>query len=78
MRADELAHHCGQRTRVVHNVAAIQEVGVAELLAGEIGSHSDDFYPGRLRRFDSLRRVLDSQALLRPHTQFGPVASPLS
>ena len=36
MRADKLAHHCGQRTRVVHDVAAIQEVGVAELLAGEV------------------------------------------
>lgn len=69
MRADKAAHHCGQRTRVVHDVAAVQEVGVAELLTGEIGGHGDDFRPGRQGGFDSRRGVLDRQALLRPNTQ---------
>jgi len=45
MHAGKAAHHCGQGTRVVHDVAAVQEIGVAELLAGEIGGHGDDLCP---------------------------------
>src|SRR5829696_8396391 len=69
MRADKVAHHLGQRTRVVHDVAAVQEVSVAELLTGEIGGHGDDLYPSHQRRLNSRRGVLDRQALLWPNTQ---------
>src|SRR5215204_281132 len=69
MHADKLAHHRGKRTRVIHNVAAVQEVGLAELLAGEIGGHGNYLRSGRERRLDPRRGVLDSQTLLRPDTQ---------
>ena len=47
MQVDKVAHHLGQRTRVIHNMTTVQEVGFAELLAGEIGGHSDDLRPTR-------------------------------
>jgi hypothetical protein len=39
---DQAAHDLWQGARVVHDVAAIQEVGVAELPAGKIGGDGDD------------------------------------
>jgi hypothetical protein len=41
MRTDQATHHLGQRARIIHDVAAVQEVSVTELLAGEIGGHGD-------------------------------------
>jgi hypothetical protein len=43
----QAAHDPRQCTRVVHDVAAIQKIGVAELLTGEIGSDGDDLRPSR-------------------------------
>src|SRR4051794_33872361 len=69
VRTDKTTHHCGQRTRVVHDMAAVQEIAVAELPAGEISGHGDDLHPGRQRRLNSRRGVLYRQALLRLDTQ---------
>src|SRR5919112_5466773 len=52
-----------QRARIVHDVAAIQEVGVAKLLAGEPGRNGDDLHPGRQRPLYPRRGVFDRQAL---------------
>ncbi len=58
-------HDLWQRTRVVHDVAAIQKVGVAKLRAGEIGGDGDDLRPRRERRPAPNGGVLDRQALPR-------------
>ena len=47
MRTDQATHHRGQRARIIHDVAAVQEVSVTELLAGEIGGHGDYLCPSR-------------------------------
>src|SRR5215212_708711 len=64
---DQAMYNLWQRARVVHDVAAIQKVGVAELLAGEPGRNGDDLHPGRQRPLHPRRGVFDRQAL--PHLE---------
>src|SRR5215203_198437 len=62
---DQAMYNLWQRARVVHDVAAIQDVGVAKLLAGEPGRNGDDLHPGRQRPLHPRRGVFDRQALPR-------------
>ena len=63
---DQAMHNLWQGARVVHDVAAIEEVGVvAELLAGEPGRNGDDVRPRRKRSADPRRGIFDRQALPR-------------
>src|SRR5215210_2286315 len=62
---DQAMYNPWQRARVVHDVAAIQEVGVAKLLAGEPGRNGDDLHLGRQRPLHPCRGVFDRQALPR-------------
>src|SRR5919112_1404411 len=62
---DQAMYNLWQRARVVHDVAAIQEVSVAKLLAGEPGRNGDDLHPGRQRPLHPRRGVFDRQALPR-------------
>src|SRR5215203_2611124 len=67
---DQAMYNLWQRARVVHDVAAIQEVGVAKLLAGEPGRNGDDLHPGRQRPLHPRRGVFDRQALPRLEVEF--------
>src|SRR5215216_3090287 len=62
---DQAMYNLWQRARVVHDVAAIQKVGVAEPLAGESGRNGNDLHPGRQRPLHPRRGVFDRQALPR-------------
>src|SRR5215208_1981235 len=64
---DQAMYNRWQRARVVHDVAAIQKVGVAKLLAGEPGRNGDDLHPGRQCPLHPRRGVFDRQAL--PHLE---------
>src|ERR671920_2017756 len=60
---DQAMYNPWERARVVHDVAAIQEVGVARLLAGEPGRNGDDLHPGGQRPPHPRCGVFDRQAL---------------
>src|SRR5918993_2472486 len=62
---DQAMYNLWQRARVVHDMAAIQEVCVAKLLAGEPGRNGDDVHPGRQRPLHPRRGVFYRQALPR-------------
>src|ERR687897_3716339 len=64
---DQAMYNLWQRARVIHDVAAIREVGVANLLAGEPGRNGDNPHPGRQRPLHPRRGVFDRQAL--PHLE---------
>src|SRR5215213_924055 len=66
---DQALYDLRQRARVVHNVAAIQEFGVAELLTGEPGRNGDDLRPRRKRPADPRRGIFDRQTLPRLNPQ---------
>src|SRR5829696_7378028 len=62
---DQAMYNLWQLARLVHDVAAIQEVGIAKLLTGEPGRNGDDLHPGRQRPLHPRRGVFDRQALPR-------------
>src|SRR5215211_4253612 len=64
---DQAMYNLWQRARVVHDVAAIQKVGVPKLLAGEPSRNGDDLHPGRQCPLHPRRGVFDRQAL--PHLE---------
>src|SRR5215208_5260839 len=59
---DQAMYNLWQLARLVHDVAAIQEVGIAKLLTGEPGRNGDDLHPGRQRPLHPRRGVFDRQA----------------
>src|SRR5215207_3454579 len=64
-RPDQAMYNLWQHTRVVHDVAAIQKVGIAKLLTGEPGRNGDDLHPGRQSSLHPRRGVFYRQALPR-------------